>query len=287
MSGRRGPALQGLSAGRAERRHPQQDGQGDIHQVRRIGLQFSLRGELQVPRGSPQVDGGADVFAAVDAVPGGPHDLGHVGPHGVESRPAERSRVPCAGHGDLAGFRLLPELGDDVGRPVGIPERLEFRVQGLVDELVGAALNAPQAVHALIVDGIHHLSRIQTPMVVDLVHAPLFHAHGALQAPLFPGNDARLGDGLEPGPHGPGVDHVFCWHVNFLPLTCPAQMHGLIPDIESAHGARKTARTIFSSLLLFLRLEPCALRPIHSGLGRSPALSAISPTTSSHSMAMM
>jgi hypothetical protein len=43
---------------------------------------------------------------------------------------------------------------------VGISEGLVFWVNGLVDKLLGTALNAPETVHAFVVDGIDHLMGI-------------------------------------------------------------------------------------------------------------------------------
>ena len=59
-------------------------------------------GKRQVRQLAADVDAGADVLAAVDAVARGPDDFRHVGPHRIEARPAERPAVARAGDRESA-----------------------------------------------------------------------------------------------------------------------------------------------------------------------------------------
>jgi hypothetical protein len=70
-----------------------------------------------------------------------------------------------------------------------IPERLELGIHGFVDKLFGTVLDAAVTVHALVVNGVDHLAGLETPVIIDLVNTLFLYTNGALQTPLFPGND--------------------------------------------------------------------------------------------------
>jgi hypothetical protein len=87
-----------------------------------------------------------------------------------------------------------------------------------VDQLFGTALHASQAVHALVINRVHHLAGIQAPLFIDLVNASLLDTHGALQAAFFPGNDPGLCDRLEAVRGGFCMNRVLLRHNSFLLL---------------------------------------------------------------------
>jgi hypothetical protein len=85
-----------------------------------------------------------------------------------------------------------------------------------MNKFFGAILHTPKTIHALIVNGVHHLVRVHVPLVIDSVYTLLFHANGTLQASLFPGNHTGLGNGLKPMGNRSGMDHIFRRHLEMI-----------------------------------------------------------------------
>ena len=73
----------------------EEDGQGDLDQGMDRGRDFPPVVKLEEHHLPADIDGGADVFAAVDPVPGGSDDLRHVGPHGIETGSRKGTAVPA------------------------------------------------------------------------------------------------------------------------------------------------------------------------------------------------
>src|SRR5208337_5072569 len=115
-----------------------------------------------------QVDVGADIFPAVDAIPGGPDDLRHVGPAGVEALPGKGPAIAGSGNGDLAGFRLAPGDRDDLRGPIVVPHLPELGVHGLKDQSPGTTLDAAVTVAADLIDGVQQLLPVKTPLPVSV-----------------------------------------------------------------------------------------------------------------------
>jgi hypothetical protein len=95
---------------------------------------------------------------------------------------------------------------------VGISECLVFRVERFVDKFLGTALNAPETVHALVVNRVNHLMAIEAPIIIYPIDALLFHTDGALETALFPSNDPRLRNLLESVGSGLRMYYVFGRH---------------------------------------------------------------------------
>jgi hydroxyacyl-ACP dehydratase HTD2-like protein with hotdog domain len=85
-----------------------------------------------------------------------------------------------------------------------------------MDKFLGTALNAPETVHALVVNRVNHLVAVKAPIVVYPIDTLLFHTDGTLETALFPGNDPRLGNLLEPVRSWLRMYHVFGWHLRIL-----------------------------------------------------------------------
>jgi hypothetical protein len=59
-----------------------------------------------------------------------------------------------------------------------------------MDQLLGAALHTPEAVHALIINGIDHLPGVQAMLIIDPIHTLAFHTNRAIEAAFLPCDDA-------------------------------------------------------------------------------------------------
>jgi hypothetical protein len=81
-----------------------------------------------------------------------------------------------------------------------------------MDKFLGTALNAPETVHALVVNGVDHLVAVEASIVVYPIHTLLLHTDGTLETAFFPGNDPRLCNLLEPMGGRLRVYHVFGGH---------------------------------------------------------------------------
>ena len=128
-----------------------------------------------------QLDGGADVLTAVDAVAGGPHDLAHVGPHLVEAGAAEGAAVARAGRPESCRVAdCFHRVAMMSGRPILVAHGLELGVHGPGQDVFLALLHAAHAVEAHGVGGVHHLPGVEGLLAIDLVDAAI--ALDALQA---------------------------------------------------------------------------------------------------------
>ena len=112
--GRSGENLPQTFGVRADLGFRQDHGQGQFHQRGRLEQHVPLLVEDQKHGLAAQVDGSADVFPAVDAVPGRPDDFRHIGPEGVEAFARKDAAIAGAGNRNLAGFRLVPGGADDL-----------------------------------------------------------------------------------------------------------------------------------------------------------------------------
>ena len=180
---------------RSHRRLRQDYRQGEFQQGRWLEQQIALIVKGQEHGLAAQVDGSADVFPAVNAVPGGPDDLRHVGPQGVEALAGEDAAVTGAGDRDLAGFRLVPGGADDLRGVVVIAQLAVLGVRGFEDQFPGAALDAPVAAPAHLVNGVHELLPVEIPLLVGVHRADLFDAALAAQAPFIPIDDRGFSQG--------------------------------------------------------------------------------------------
>ena len=185
-SGRGGGDLPQPRGVRPQGRLRQDHGEREFQQGRRLEQQTARLVKDQEHGLAAQVDGGADVFPAVNAVPGGPDDLRHVGPQGIETLAGEDAAVTGAGDRDLAGFRLVPGGGDDLRGVVVVAQLAVLGVQGLEDQFLGAALDAPVAASAHFVNGVHEMFPVKPPLLVGVHRADLFDAALAPQAPFIP-----------------------------------------------------------------------------------------------------
>src|SRR5208337_3249287 len=79
-----------------------------------------LRAEIHVSR---------DKFAAMNAVPGRAHDLGHVCPHPIPALPAEWATEASAFDGHPPCLGLVANRFHILRRQVGISKMLTFRVR--------------------------------------------------------------------------------------------------------------------------------------------------------------
>ena len=196
-------------------RFRQDHGQGELHQGRRLEQQMARLVKHQEHGLAAQVDGGADVFPAVNAVPGGPDDLRHVGPQGVEALAGEDAAVTSAGNRDLAGFRLVPGGADDLRDVVVVAQLAVLGVHGLKDQFPGAALDAAITAPAHLIDGVHELLAVEIPLFVGVHRADLFDAALAPEAAFIPVDDGGFGQGRQPRRHPANRYMVFGWQ-NFL-----------------------------------------------------------------------
>ena len=123
--------------------------QRNHHQRRRGDAQLAVL-ERQFLQLAADIHAGADVFAAVNAVARGPHDFRHVGPHRIESRPAERPAIARAGDGNPPALGLKPGGENDVGREVVVAQLAVLGVLDAGEDALGAILDAVQAALALV-----------------------------------------------------------------------------------------------------------------------------------------
>ncbi len=172
--------------------------------------------EFQVVLFSSHIDAGADVFAAVNAVAGGPDDFRHVRPHGVKPRTAERTAISGAGHRDLAGLGLKPGVVDDIRFPVGIAHPEKLRVDRLGEHAAGTILNATETILALVIDGIHQGLRVVGAILIHVIEAALFDTGRAFQAVLFKIDDSRPADGNKVRRSRGRFDMIFFGHSVYL-----------------------------------------------------------------------
>src|SRR5690606_24110877 len=93
-----------------------------------------------------------DELAAVDAVAGGPHDLGHVGPHAVPAIAAEAAAVASALHRDQAIGGLVADRIHIAETEVGVAQGATGGVVLDAHE-VGELGGAAQAADALLFTG--------------------------------------------------------------------------------------------------------------------------------------
>ncbi len=91
-----------------------------------------------------------------------------------------------------AWYQVVPMIS---GRIVVVPQSAVLRVHGLEDQFLGAALDAPVAAPAHLVDGVHELFPVEIPLLVGVHRADLFDAALAPQAPFIPIDDRGLGQG--------------------------------------------------------------------------------------------
>jgi hypothetical protein len=94
-----------------------------------------------------------------------------------------------------------------------ITQSLKFGIHGFMDELFGAILNTSETVHAFIVNGVNHLTGVESSMIIYPVDTLFLDADGAFQTALFPGDDTRFRDGFEAMGNGLGMNQIFRWHV--------------------------------------------------------------------------
>ena len=204
-----------LAHGRAELgplRKLEQDGQGQLPAQGRGGLEPALGVKDQVVVAPAQLDGGGDILPAVDAVPGGPHDLGHVGPHGVEPGAGEGPAVARARDRDLAGGGLGVSGGDDLRGPIIVAQGRELGVEALLDQPLGTGLDAAETVLTDGVEAVLEGHRVHPALVVGLVGTGLLDALQAADAARGPVDDPGFGRGHEPGRDLTGFNMEFLEH---------------------------------------------------------------------------
>lgn len=167
---------------------------------------------------SADVHGRADVFPAVNPVPGRPHDFRHVRPHGIKPRPGKFPPVSRAGNRNRCRFRLLPGGLDDFRGPVMIAQLFIFGIDRQAQKLFGAVLNTVKTAHAFEKKEIRILKRsdIVRFLSVPVVNAGFLYAIMAPGAVFPPVHDAVFADAREPWRNGRCFDMVFFWHILFL-----------------------------------------------------------------------
>jgi hypothetical protein len=85
-----------------------------------------------------------------------------------------------------------------------------------MNQLLWATLNTAQTIHALVVNGVHHLFRIKAPVLIHFVDTTLLHADRTLKASFLPGDNARFGDRLNAMGRSLGMDDIFTGHMRNL-----------------------------------------------------------------------
>ena len=98
----------------------EEHGEWKVDVGRHLGGYPAVGMEPEEGRRPSELNGRRDVLAPVDAVPGGPHDLGHVEPDAVETNTREPTPIPSPGDGDAAGDGLVMGAAEHLGCPVGI-----------------------------------------------------------------------------------------------------------------------------------------------------------------------
>ena len=126
---------------------------------KRFGEEFSIPVELKHGLPTTDINDSGNVLPTVYAVSGGPDDLAHIRPHGVEAGAGKRAAVTRAGNGNLSGLGLFPGDRDDIRRVNVVSEFLILRINRLVNQALRTALHATEASLAELVDGVAHYVR--------------------------------------------------------------------------------------------------------------------------------
>ena len=170
--------------------------------------------QRQIRQLAADIDAGVDVFASVDAVARGPDDFRHIGPHRIETRPAERPAVARPRNRNPPRLGLKPRGEDDIGREIAVAQPAVLRVNDPGEDVLGAVLHAVQAALALIdvVEKADFLVQGFGLVAIQAVDAPLLHAVMATGAILAPVDDAQFADGPHAGSGRLGMNGVLGRH---------------------------------------------------------------------------
>ena len=214
---------------RVRRRHFQNRGKLDLQQARGRREHPAVRREGQAHRFRADVHAGGDVLAAVNSVARGAHDLGHVGPDGIEPRAVESPSISGPGNWDAAVVGLVPGGQQDVGLPVFVATFQELRVYRDVQQSLGAALHAGQTGLALVqqLDRRQRVAIVGRLGLVDVVAAAELDAVGAAGAVLAPIDVAELAHATEARGRRRGVDVVAIGHLRSRPTPLVASRRQL------------------------------------------------------------
>src|SRR5271157_94820 len=104
----------------------------------------------------------------MNAIPGGPYNFAHIGPHRIESGTGKRTSVSCSRNRYPTRFRLSPSSGYYFRSIAIIPQGFPFRVGGLVDQSSGAPLHASETALAQLVNGIGENLLGKGPFTIDI-----------------------------------------------------------------------------------------------------------------------